>query len=283
MIVYRQNDDYEPLTWVRGHPVYVTTLFVVGHVIAYLVAMVVGFASGGGMAARLLQALTFRSNDILERGAFWEWGTYFIVHQREHPLFFALEMACFYFFGKDVEQYIGRRKFVLLYSLLVFIPPVALTILGLVIPTHLEGAWAIHFAVFLTFAKVYPGVEFFLRIRAIWLAIGLLVLAVVMDAAGQQWGALLAVLITSSTAWLYLMYLQGTLPSLSAVKEHFAAPKPPDLRPMPPRLAVPDPMEQIDPLLDKIAESGMESLTPEEREKLERARRALMGKPDRSG
>lgn len=281
MIVYRQNDDYEPLTWVGGRPVYVTTLIVALHVAAYLLGALAGLGFNGAEVSQWINTLSFQSNSVLERGAFWEWGSYFLVHRGEHPLFFALEMVCLYFFGRDVEQYIGRRKYVLLYGLLVFIPPVALTIFGLFIPTQLSGAWHIHFALFLTFAKLYPGVQFFLRIPALWLAIGLLALSVTMDAMGQRWGALLAMMIASSTVWLYLLSLRGGFPTLSEVRERLS-PQPPEFPVMPSRLPSRDPMERIDPILDKIAESGLESLSSEEVEKLEQARRDLLEKKNRS-
>jgi len=292
MIVYRQNDDYEPLTWVGGRPVYVTTLIVALHVMAYLLGALAGFAFSGGAVSHWIDALAFQSNSVLERGALWEWGTYFLVHRGEHPLFFALEMVCLYFFGRDVEQYIGRRKYVLLYGLLVLIPPVALTILALftkieiLIPTQLAaqlsgaqlyGAWHIHFAVFLTFAKLYPGVQFFLRIPAIWLAMGLLALSVTMDAMAGRWSAMLAILIASGTVWLFLLNLRGGLPTLSAVRERLS-PGSPEFPAAPLRPSSCDPMERIDPILDKIAESGLESLSPEEVEKLEEARRDLLEK-----
>jgi hypothetical protein len=44
------------------------------------------------------------------------------------------------------------------------------------------------------------------------------------------------------------------------------------------RVEEPDEVESIDPLLDKIARSGMNSLTAKERARLEKAREALLKK-----
>ena len=287
MIVFRENDDYEPLTWVRGIPVYVTTVLVALH----SMAMAVVLLAGGMGSASWVAALPYSSAAVLEHGTLWQWVTYAFVNRATHPLFFLIEMIFFYLFGREVERYLGRRRYLLLYGALVVVPPALLTaayaltrgVGGNPSPMFLEGAGSIHLAVFIAFARLYPGVQFFLRIRAAWMAGALFGLFLLLALGNRAWGNVWALLSDTGVALLGIAWIQGVVPSWLSwqrwrlrwwrrKRAEEAAEE---------RVAGTDPMEAIDPLLDKIARHGMESLTEAERQTLEKARQALMDRSRR--
>jgi len=184
-------------------------------------------------------------------------------------------MFLLYAFGREVERYIGRRHYLLLYAILVVTPPVLLTWMGAFLPSlplQLAGTGHVHFAIFMAFVALYPGVEFFLRIQARWLAAGILALYAIFYLASHQWSSFCALISDAGMALLFIGWIRGTVTvpriSLRPRSTPTRTPKPP----VPTR----DPMETIDPLLDKIAREGMASLTPAERAALEKAREELL-------
>ena len=156
----------------------------------------------------------------------------------------------------------------------------------------LTGSGAINLAVFIAFATLYPGVELFFSLKAIWIAGVILAINTLSALAYHDWTALTLLWVTCGFAFLAIKYIRGhiSLPRFS-LRDFFRrrhsqrnlramptpAPRPP--RPAPERSD--DVIESIDPLLDKIAKHGINSLTPREREKLEQARAELLKKPGR--
>lgn len=277
MILFRKDDDYEPVAWVRGMPIHVTTLLVFLHVL-----MLIGLS-----LARMTEhpafrsALIFDSVKVLGHGELWRLASYPLVQVPFNPLFFALEMFFLYLFGREVERYIGRRRFVGLYLLLVLVPTLLLTPFGALYPMALAGSHEIHFAIFVTFAVLYPGVEFFLRIPARWLAWGFLGIFSFYYLSVGDLPRFCAIVADSLTAWLFVQWMRGSLhtwfASFSRPWEPEPAPQRPPRRPsMEHRPVEKDPVAAIDPLLDKIAEHGLKSLTPQEVARLEEARTALL-------
>ena len=74
------------------------------------------------------------------------------------------------FFGRDVEKFIGRKAFAWLYGVLVLAVPVLLSLLYFlgIDGGSYSGSDAVHFAIFLAFAMIYPGAEIFFSIQARW-------------------------------------------------------------------------------------------------------------------
>lgn len=262
MDLLRESDDFEPLARVKGFPVYATSLLVILHCFALITCWT---AESFGLSG-LLANLRFSSEAVLGQGAVWQWLTYIWVEPVANPLFFAIEMFLLYAFGREVERTLGRRHYLLLYALLVVAPPVLLTLAGFFYPFGLAGSGHVHFAVFLGFALLYPGVEFFLRIKAIWLAGVLLGLYSIYYFANHEWSALAAALGSAATVWFFLQWERD--------EGIFAPPV------TPPPVAEPpaDPMDVIDPLLEKIAREGMASLSAKEMAALERARKKLIAR-----
>ncbi|MFL6540753.1 MAG: DUF6576 domain-containing protein [Chthoniobacterales bacterium] len=275
------SDDYKPVTWVGRYPIDVTTLLVGVHVGLMILTC---FLSAFGFAG-LLEPLVFRSTDVLTLGRVWQIATYAFVHLPYSAgalLWFAIEMYMLFAFGREVERFIGRRGFVILYSLLLLVPTLVLTAAGLLAPFGLTGSATVHFGVFLAFACIYPNVEMFmLRIQTKWIALILVAIGTLGAMAVHDWTSMLVLWTTAAVAFLYVRS-RGVGPELewwSAIKEK-VQPKPkfhvvPRERPR--RTVEPENVhESIDPILEKIAKSGINSLTANERRALDRARNQLL-------
>jgi membrane associated rhomboid family serine protease len=273
------SDDYKPVTWMGRFPVDVTTILVALHV-AVAVAGAVFVATNFGA---LLNLLTFDSARILYSVQLWRLGTYAFVHPPAGLIWFAIEMYMLFVFGREVERYIGQRPYIVLYALLLFLPTCLLTLWGLSQRTGLAGSPAIHFGIFVAFATVYPSAELFLRITAKWTALILAAIYTLQLLAYHAWSDLTVVWVSVAAAFIFVR-ARGVGPELlwwSNLKSQFQ-PKP-KFHVVPKassrRVVEPDDVySSIDPILDKIAKSGINSLTPTERRALDRARSRLLNK-----
>jgi hypothetical protein len=213
--------------------------------------------------------------------------TYALVN--EPDLWFVIDMYLLYSFGREVERFIGRSAFAMLYVMLVILGPCLLTAAGPWYGSVLRGSWTADFAVFIAFATIYPEAEIFFTFKAKWIAAVLLGINTLAYLKYQMVTELLLLWATSLSAFLFIKYLRGHI--RFSVRNYFRLRRSrhvlrpmPDARPLPPRKkSLPaqseDVIESIDPLLDKIARHGIASLTQREREQLEHAREALLKKP----
>jgi len=260
------SDDYRPVAWMGRFPVDVTTILVGIHVALAVVACLLVAAGGGG----LLDLMMFDSARVLGSGQVWRLATYAFIHSPMQLLWFAIEMYMLFVFGREVEKFIGQRAYIVLYAVLLFTPSFLLTLWGFFGQrAGLAGSLALHFGVFVAFATIYPSAALILG------AIYTLQLL-----AYHSWTDL-AVLWTSIAAGFCFVRLLGVGPELIWL-ENFKArlqPKPKFKivpKPVPTRREEDDISEAVDPILDKIAKSGIGSLTPSERRTLDRARNRLL-------
>jgi membrane associated rhomboid family serine protease len=270
------SDDYQPVTWVGRHPVHVTTLLVAVHVFAAIVAC---FLGGAG----ILGHLAFDSALVWQRGEFWQLASYALVHSPSALLWFAVEMYMLFVFGREVERFIGRRAFIVLYLFLLLAPTVLLSLWGLSERVGVAGSPALHFGIFIAFATIYPSVELLLRIQAKWVALALAAISTLQLLAYRDWSAM-AVLWASIAAAFFFIRLRGVGPELvwwGNLKSRWQ-PKPKFQvvpRSTPRRVVEPENVhESIDPVLEKISKQGINSLTASERRALDRARTRLLKK-----
>lgn len=270
------SDDYQPVTWVGRHPVHVTMLLVVVHVFTAIVAC---FLGGAGV----LGHLAFDSALVWQRGEFWQLATYAFVHSPSALLWFAVEMYMLFVFGREVERFIGRRAFIVLYLSLLLAPTLLLSLWGLSARVGIAGSPALHFAIFIAFATIYPSVELLLRIQAKWVALALAAISTLQLLAYRDWPAM-AVLWVSVAMAFFFIRLRGAGPELvwwSDLKSRWQ-PKPKFQvvpRSAPRSVVEPENVhESIDPVLEKISKQGINSLTALERRALDRARTRLLKK-----
>ncbi len=180
---------------------------------------------------------------------------------------------------------LGRRHFIILYALLLWVPTLFLTIAGLWTRLGLAGSASIHFGIFIAFAVIFPNVEMLLRIQAKWIALILVAIGTLAALANHDWASLIVLWSTIATAAGFIR-LRGGGPDLewwNGVKSRFQ-PKPKfqvvRREAAPRRTVEPENIhESIDPVLDKISKQGINSLTASERRALDRARNRLLKKP----
>jgi hypothetical protein len=275
------SDDYQPVAWMGRYPIHVTTLLVMIHVICMIIGCLL-IAVGAGS---FLGVLAFDSAQVLSAGRLWQIATYALVHSPSGLIWFAIEMYMLFAFGREVERFIGRRAFIALYVLLLLVPPLFLSIWGLWQRTGLAGSATIHFAIFIAFAAIYPNVELFLRIMAKWVALIFVAAYSLQLLAYHGWSELAVLWLSAGLAYGFVE-LRGTGPELAWLtqwKSRWRSKRALSVlpRPGPRRPVEPDNIyESIDPLLDKISKSGINSLTASERRALDRARSRLLKKSE---
>ena len=276
------SDDYQPITWVGRHPIHVTALLVAFHA---LLAVLTCFLSAFGAAA-ILNVLIFDSAAVINLGYVWQIITYAFVHAPYSGmalLWFAFEMYMLFFFGREVERFIGRRAFIGLYGLLLVIPTLFLTVAGLGMRLGVAGSMTLHFGIFVAFAIIYPQVEMLLRIPAKWVALILSAIGTLAALANHDWASVILLWTTIATAFVFIR-LRGIGPELIWWNELKSRWQPKPKFHVVPRSSPGRTVESgnvhesIDPILEKISREGISSLTASERKTLERARTRLLKK-----
>jgi membrane associated rhomboid family serine protease len=278
------SDDYRPVTWMGRYPVDVTTMLVGVHVaVAILTAILAGIFGTLG-ANPLRPYLQFDSTLVLHSGQVWRLFTYAFVHAPSGLLWFAVEMYMLFVFGREVERFIGRRAYIALYLALLLLPAVVLTLLGFWTTTF-DSSTALHFAIFVAFATIYPNIQLFMRIEAKWVALILVAIGTLSALAAHHWQTLVVLWTSIGAAFLFIE-LRGAGPELiwwSDLKARFR-PKPKFhvVQKARPRRVVEseDVYASIDPILDKISKFGLGSLTANERRQLDRERERLLKKSE---
>jgi membrane associated rhomboid family serine protease len=270
VITHRSPENYDPITWFGRVPVYATTI-----IVALYAASMIAVAIAGPEVAQ--SALSFNTTAVLMHGQIWRCLTYAFANGPD--LLFIVSLVMLYVFGRDLEQYLGRKGFLRLYLGFLLLGPSLLMAASLVTGNSytLSHNWA-NFAVFLSFAALYPNAQLIFQIPAklfAWVLLGAFALQLL---AGRHWPEMLVLL---STAFLaYYAIRHGAALNL----DFMARLRPVSHRTKRPRLRVVknpddepvDPHRIIDPLLEKISRDGLASLTRREREQLERARSVLL-------
>ena len=266
---YSTQDEQQPVMWLRGYPVYA----------AYFLALVFGVSMVATSvfmalnAAHLLTWLPFLSVNVM-RGEVWRIFTYGLLNPPS--LWFVIDIAMIASFGREVEKFFGRGKFLGFYACIYLLTPLLFTLLGLWFPTQISGEVGA-FALFVAFATLYPDVVMFFGLLAKWVAVILVGIYSLMELAGHEWLGLLSLWVTVAFAFGFVRYQQGMLelPQFGFPKGSSEQPAPDSGRTAAASPAKGKSMAEIDTLLDKIAQSGMASLTPKERAKLDSAREYL--------
>jgi membrane associated rhomboid family serine protease len=279
------SNDYQPFGYIGRIPLYFSTILVLVYCVC-LVALVFCSAFNGPDIATLLD---YDSLAVTRGYQFWRFFSYPLVNLPS--IWFALEMYLLYSFGREVERFIGRYAFAMMYLSIVALAPclsTAVVTLDRTLWIHFFGSYTADFAVFIAFATIYPNAEIFFTFKAKWVAAVLIAIYSLQFLYYKDvvnlvlfWAACLA-------AFVFIKYLRGQIQfslrnylrlrrSRRVLKP---LPRPRAASPMlPPKSERDDVIESIDPLLDKIAKHGISSLTASERARLEEARAELLKKP----
>jgi len=239
------------------------------------------------LGARLERLLAL-SADGLGSGYVWQPVTYMFLHDRQYLFHILVNMLMLWFFGREVESFIGSRHFTKLY----FFGGLAGAFLWLAFNFH-SHAWVLGasgavLALVVAFATLFPEREitlllFFIlpvRMKAKYLAIGAVAIDALLLLGGHRGVAHLAHLGGAGLGYVYIKALgYGAAPRWVLWFRDLGTklrPRPRSGGRRPPARggrSVEDYMrEEIDPILDKISREGLHSLTKAERKILESAR-----------
>jgi len=277
-MLYERSEDYRPLFWIQGRPIYVTTLLIILHIVAFVITAL-AISSWGPFATDAIQLDTYQ---VLHHLQIWRLFSYIIFPP---SLWFVFAMGFLYFAGREVEQFVGCTTFIKLYAALVLIPAILLCLVGLVWPQYHLGGTESVFGVFVAFATIYPGIVlniWFVNLTTKGWAWVLLATYSLMDYAYHLWTSLLVLWMCSEigyagmrligagrgmawlTDWLEERRAQKLIRqhNFKIVKEQKAT-------------------ESIDEILDKISKQGVDSLNARERAALEQARTKLLQRDKR--
>jgi len=243
------SEEHQPIRWLGRHPIY----------LAHYIAMVFGLSmvvtavmSGLGLQSALT-ALVYQSPEVLS-GQIWRIFTYGFVNGPS--IWFVIELVMIVWFGAEVEKFFGRKTFLLLYCSLYLVPPVLRTAIGFWRPTALVGESSA-FGLFIAFATLYPNAAMLFNFLAKWVAGVFLGVYTLQYLAVHDWLGMASLWAVAGYACLFILYQQGQLA------------RPVNVRPVSTALA------EADALLDKVARSGLSSLTPKELAKLDAVRGEL--------
>jgi len=269
--------EHQPVTWVRGYPLYAAHF-----IVAIYVGSMIVTAITQAVRYPLLDVWLPFDTSLVYSGQIWRIFTYGLVN--EPSVFpFVLNMLMMVWFGREVEKTYGRAKFFYLYGGIYLLPTLLFTALGSWMPAYFQGEFGA-LAVFVAFATIYPNVPLMFNVLAKWAAIILVGIYVLQALSKNLWPLLIAICASNGYAYLFARYEKGdfALPKLRLPGRKPKLRVLPDLKPeataksAAKRPASDTSMAEIDALLDKIATSGMASLTSKERAKLNAAREDLM-------
>ncbi len=276
------SDSYEkrdtlPFTWIGRVPVYATTVLVLLDLVGMFTTVILH--SAHVPVDRYFAFVPF---------LFWkEWylWTLFSYPLLSFPSFFYIFGLFFlYNYGIGVESYLGRRVFLRIVTLLFFFQPLLSSVLWLMgMDVLCAGIFLTAVGLFVAYATLYPNAEYWNWITMKWLAFAGIFLTSLMYVSDHLWGELIMLLAVCGLAHALVRYERGHW-NLPTIRFPSRRPKLRVLpRPSAPRRRIPrEELEEgssdteVDALLDKIAKSGIGSLTASERARLEKARQELL-------
>lgn len=281
MIANRNFGNYEPcqpLTWIGKIPIYLATVLAGVQAATMVITALLMSAN-----SPWLSQMVFSYGEAVRQFKVWQFVTYAFVNPPNN-IWVVLQLFMFAWFGRDVERFLGRKSFVWLCGLLVLAAPVFLTVLGLFgLPLSYAGSNVVNFSIFLAFALINPRAEIIFTIEARWVAIVLLAYSTIQCLAFHSWTQLMVLWVSLGVAAAWLKYQGVASLQTPALDNYFE--KRHSARRLklvkPPRKPESGVHDSIDPILEKIAKQGIGSLSRGEREKLERARAALLEKERR--
>lgn len=272
---YSTSNDHQPLTYWGSVPLFAAHMIVVVFVVSMIATALLSFWN----QAAFLSLLSFDSMRVL-KGEVWRIVTYGFVNPPS--LWFAIDMLMIIWFGRELEKFFGRRRFLWIYAGLYLVPALVLTVVGTWYPTRFAGQTG-GFGLFIAFATLYPNAVMIGNILAKWVAIILVGLYALIALSGRDWVGMITLSTTTLLAYSFVRHAQGLLnvPTFTPVRSK------PKLRVLPdlperhekpsssPKVEMSNTMAEVDALLDKIAKSGIGSLTAKERATLDSAQQRL--------
>jgi len=276
MRFYPENRDNGPIRYIGRVPVYAATIIAVLYC-AGMFATVMVSAAGGAM-----YNFEFSTEDFFRHG--WLWQIFTCTFVNGPTFFFLFGVFFFYQFGSEIEQFFGRRSFLLFYALQVATIALVLGAWRLTGPPGIyAGMNEVTIGMFIGYATLYPNLECFGWVQMKVVAFACLVISLLsyLQAGDRQGLTVMLAICAVSFGFIRHAKLGGTTElgewvaklNLFRRRPKFRVLPPPD-RPSP-RNVGGGSGASVDAILDKIASTGFASLTQDERDQLERAREFL--------
>jgi hypothetical protein len=273
-----------PLGHWKNLPIYLTTIL--------SAAFVVGLVGSAIMHAVAMQFLRLFIFAMPLDPPWWIWRLFTYVFVDEVSFFSPISIVFFYRFSVGIETHLGRGVLTRLLLLLTLAPPAVAAVWwwGFDHSSLLQGNYMMVAGMIVAFATLYPNAEWWGWVPFKWLAFACVVCGSLMLLAARQWFEIAQLWATCLAAFLYIRHSSNLeyddyVSPLSRVKDLFR--RKPKFRVVPApsntsyRETINEPASELDTLLDKIAKSGMNSLTAKEKATLEKAREALIRKDQR--
>ena len=273
MFFENQYRDNQPIARFGAMPVYLTTIIVAVIVVGLIFSAIAGFSNSFALFA-------FEPDLFWRHGQIWRLVSYLVVGQVN--FFTIFNLMFLYTFGRDCELELGRGRYAVFLGLLVLTPVLIATLLWLAgIGGGVYGSIHLSMGLVIAFAVIYPNVIWWGSIPMKFVAIGCMFLAAVGHLSQRDQVGLGSTLTTCAVSFGYIRGMRaGLFAGLSWTALFRLKPK---FRVLPPQIQPQDAMREndVDALLDKIAKSGLHSLTAKERSRLEAAREGLLRKDRR--
>lgn len=281
MLYHEQSEDYRPLFWMSGRPIYVNTLLLIIHVLAFAItALAVSFNAG------VLDFLGLGNYEVVYHGQIWRLVSY-IIFPPETAIMFIFAMGFLFYFGRQVEQFVGRKTYINFYAALVLIPALLFCLIGFLGYWHENymGGYGTVFGVFIAFATIYPGVEiciWFVNLTAKGWAYALLAVLSLANLAFHQWIDLGALWCDAAIGYFGMRFI-GAGYGMTWLTDWLEERQAKRLANQRNFKVLKDAKEtqSIDDILEKISKHGVGSLDARERAALERARTNLLKRDQR--
>jgi hypothetical protein len=265
------KDEFAPVFYFQGYPVYWTTLFTALHSVCFLIgAILLGSNYGFFFLFTSVSPSTFPYLWTLLTNPFFD--PYYYQGSGLGCLYFLWMTFIFYDCGMNVERHMGGKSFVQLYFFTIIIPSIVVAIFCQFFPLVLCGIFPLTFGALVANATIFPDSESRFGISMLVFCWILIIVNSALDFAVHDIGALIGFWVASFTAYC-CMRLGGAgrgMDFLVEWKERGVQAKR-EKQAIIRVVKKQDAEATLDSVLEKISRRGMASLTPSERAILQKA------------
>lgn len=273
----------QPLTHWNNLPIYLTTILAALLVVGLIVSAVL-MSAQSPLLAWLIFAMP------LEPGwSLWRLVSYVFIE--EVSFFSPFGILFFYWMGVGIESHLGRPKLARLLVLITLVTPAVAALwwwfAGVPSNTMRWSDYMLLSGLLVAFATLYPQTEAWGWIPFKWVAFACIFCGSLMLLARNDWLALTQLWASCAAGFGYIRYAVeqeyddyespvSRLQTWWKRRKFRVVRTPSEATPRRRAEVEAGPAEEMDRLLDKIARSGLGSLTAKERARLEKAREELL-------
>lgn len=254
----------------------VVTLIIINVIVFFADMLLSG--SGGNARSVMAEWFAVQNDTLLKPWMWYRFLTYGFVHSNQDILHLAFNMLGLFIFGRSVEERLGRSEFLRFFLVTVVVGGIVAGLRWVLFPAgegvlaSTIGASGAVMAVTILFAFFFPDATILLMlvipVKA-WLLAVIYVVLNVLGVVGRSEGVAYDVHL-AGIGFAAVYHLRGwRLDALSQVSDFFSRSRP-KLRLHDPEKKLAKQEAEVDRILDKIQQSGLDSLTSSERKTLER-------------